>query len=215
MRHIDLPWYLQSEPIIAVLTVENAEDAVPTAKALVQGGVRAIELALRTQAAFDALSRIVEHVPEVLPGVGTVLRPDQCYELVRRGGTFALAPGHNPKVTATAREIGLPFIPGISTASELEQAVESGHRVLKVFPAEHLGGVKYLKSLNGPYRFMDLKYIPLGGVNENNLRDYLALPEVLSVGGSWIASHELISRHDWDSIARNAEKAINVAAREE
>jgi len=201
--------------ILAVLTIENADHAVPAARALLDGGVGAVELALRTNASLESLSRITEEVPEMLVGVGTVLRPDQCHEVARRGGAFALAPGHNPRVTATAREIGLPFVPGIATPTELESAVESGHRVLKVFPAEHLGGVPYLKSLNGPYKFLRLRYIPLGGVNQENLGEYLARPEVLAVGGSWLASAELIAREDWSAISRNAEAASKIAARTE
>lgn len=197
--------------VLAVLTIENAEDAVPTARALLEGGVGGIELALRTNASLEALSRIADEVPEMLIGVGTVLRPDQCHEVVRRGGAFALAPGHNPRVAATAREVGLPFVPGIATASELEAAVESGHRLLKLFPAEHLGGAKYLKSLNGPYKFLGLKYIPLGGVNEDNLGDYLSRPEVLAVGGSWLANGDLIARKDWSTISKNAEAASKIA----
>lgn len=151
----------------------------------------------------------------MLVGVGTVLRPDQCHEVSRRGGTFALAPGHNARVATTAREIGLPFVPGIATASELEAAVEEGHRLLKVFPVEHLGGVGYIESLNGPYKFLNLRYIPLGGVNEKNVADYLSRPEVLAVGGSWIAPPNVIADQDWDTISRNAEAAAKIAAREE
>lgn len=202
---------LHEKRVLAVLTIEKAEHAVPVARALLKGGVSGIELALRTPAAIESIRRVVQEVPEMCVGVGTVIRPDQCHEIARLGVDFGLSPGMNPRVIKAARKAGLPFVPGFATAGELEQAVELGCRVLKLFPSASFGGVQYLKRLDGPYGFLDLKYVPLGGVNEDNLGEYLSYPGVAAVGGSWIAKRELIREEQWDTIARNAERAMKVA----
>ncbi len=206
---------LAEKRIIAVLTIDNAAHAVPVARALLRGGISAIELTLRTPVALECIRRIKAEVDEMSVGVGTVLRRDQCFEIARLGVEFALAPGMNPTVIGAASEAGVPFIPGIATASELEGAVELGCRVLKLFPSESLGGVSYLRRLNGPYGFLDLKYIPLGGVNQDNLGHYLAFPPVTAVGGSWIAKPELIREERWDTITQNAKHAMDIADKTE
>ena len=210
MDYQQLEKTLEEKVVLAVITVDDANHAVPLARALLRGGVSAVELTLRTPAALESIERIVSEVPEMTVGAGTVLRPDQCYEVRRRGAKFAFAPGMNPRVIETAESAGLPFVPGIATASELERAVELGCRVLKIFPSEHLGGVKYLKSLNGPYAFLNLRYVPLGGVSEENLADYLALPSVVAVGGSWIAKPPMIREERWEEIEKNARNAMSV-----
>lgn len=210
MDYQQLEQNLSAKGVLAVLTVDEPRHAAPLARALLNGGVSAIELTLRTPTALESIEQIVSHVPDMAVGVGTVLRPDQCYEIKRRGAQFAFAPGMNPRVIEAAVRAGVPFVPGISTASELERAVELGCRVLKLFPSEHLGGVEYLKSLNGPYAFLNLKYVPLGGVNERNLGDYLSVPGVIAVGGSWIAKREMIREEHWDEITTNARNAMKI-----
>ncbi len=199
--------------VIAVLTLDRSEDAVPLARALLAGGVSAMELTLRTPAAVEALATISREVPEMLAGAGTVLTPEQVRQVAEAGAAFAVAPGTNPKVVGEAQAAGLPFAPGVATASEVERAVDLGCRVLKFFPAEAMGGLKYLKSLATPYAHLDLRYMPLGGLNAANMADYLASPFVLALGGSWLARREVIQKRDWRTITANAAEAADIVRR--
>ena len=205
---------LAEKRVLAVVTLDDSAHAVPLARSLLAGGISAVELTLRTSAAMESIRRMVEEVPEISVGVGTVLRPDQIHEIKRLGAEFAFAPGTNPRVIEAAEAAGIPFVPGIGTASELERAVELGCRVLKLFPSEPLGGTDYLRSLNGPYGFLNLKYVPLGGVNESNLAEYLSFPNVVAVGGSWIAKAGMIREERWDEITENARRAMEIARKE-
>jgi 2-dehydro-3-deoxyphosphogluconate aldolase/(4S)-4-hydroxy-2-oxoglutarate aldolase len=197
--------------VVAVLTVEREEDAVPLARALLKGGVEAMELTLRTPAAVDALRAVVADVPQMLAGVGTVLTPEQVQMVHEAGAAFAVAPGTNPTVLQAAKEVGLPFAPGVATPSEIEQALELGCRILKFFPAEPIGGLAYLKSMATPYAHLGIRFMPLGGVNAQNMADYMKSPLVLGVGGSWIATKETIAGHQWDAIATAAREATETA----
>jgi 2-dehydro-3-deoxyphosphogluconate aldolase/(4S)-4-hydroxy-2-oxoglutarate aldolase len=197
--------------VVAVLTVEREEDAVPLARALLEGGIEAMELTLRTPAAVDALRAVVADVPEMLAGVGTVLTAAQVAQVHEAGAAFAVAPGTNPTVLQAAKELGLPFAPGVATPSEMEQAIELGCRILKFFPAEPIGGMPYLKSMATPYAHLGIRFMPLGGVNAQNMVDYLKSPLVLGVGGSWIASKDAIAARDWDGIAATAREATGTA----
>ncbi len=201
---------LEKRGIIAVLEIENAEDAVPVAKALVEGGVTAIELALRTPAAMPSIELIAKNVPEMMIGIGTIIRKDQVEAVKKAGAHFGVAPGFNPNIVAEADRVGFPFAPGIATASELEGAVEMGNDVLKLFPAEPLGGNKYLNSMAGPYAYLGLRYIPLGGVSLDNLPLWAANDKVIAIGGTWIAKKPLIQEHDWAKITENAREAVKV-----
>lgn len=206
---------VESSGVVAVLIIERAADAVPLAKALLAGGITAMELTLRTAVALDALREVVREVPDILAGVGTVLSPDQVTQVVEAGAAFGVAPGCNPRVLAAAREAGLSFAPGITTATDIEIAVENDCRMLKFFPAEPMGGLKYLKAISAPYAHLGLKYIPLGGVNEDNMASYLSDPLVAALGGSWLAPKTLVSAGDWDGIAALARAASDkvIAAR--
>lgn len=206
----ELQGKLSSSGVIAVITIEDAGQAVPLAKLLVDEGITAMELTLRTGAALDALEAITREVPAMNAGVGTVLKTLQLDDIIKRKALFAVAPGCNPNVITAAIERGFPFAPGISTASELESALETGCSVVKLFPAESLGGVSYLKSLNGPYSFLDLKYIPLGGLNAKNMASWLERPEILAIGGSWIAPVAMINNKNWSGIAANAREAVSI-----
>jgi len=197
--------------VVAVLTVERVEDAVPLARALLAGGVKAMELTLRTPAAVDALRAVVAEVPEMLAGVGTVLTAAQVAQVHEAGAAFAVAPGTNPTVLQTAKELGLPFAPGVATPSEIEQALELGCRVLKFFPAEPIGGLPYLRSMATPYAHLGIRFMPLGGVNAKNMADYMKSPLVLGVGGSWIATKDNIAARDWDAITATAREATETA----
>jgi 2-dehydro-3-deoxyphosphogluconate aldolase/(4S)-4-hydroxy-2-oxoglutarate aldolase len=196
--------------LIAVLVVDDAADAVPLAKALLRGGVDVIELTLRTPAALDALSKIAAETPEITTGIGTILTPAQVNDAKERGAAFGVSPGYNPRVLDTAKRLSFPFAPGVSTASEIESAYEKGCKTLKLFPAENLGGLSYLKNVNAPYAHLSLRYIPLGGVSVSNLKAYLENESVLAVGGSWLAPRNLINEKNWDRITKNCEEAVNI-----
>ncbi len=201
---------IEEAGIIAVLVIEDSSKAVKLAQTLVNSGITAMELTLRTETALDSLKQIADAVPEMLAGAGTVLTTAQVNEVKAAGGDFAVAPGFNPKVMNAAIEASVPYAPGICIPSEIEAAVEAGCRVLKYFHAEGMGGLKYLKGINNPYQYLKLRYIPLGGVNINNMRDYLESPEIIALGGSWIAPAKLINAGDWDTIARNADEAVKI-----
>lgn len=199
---------LKKRGILAVLEFTDVEQAVPTAKALVKGGITAIELALRTEAAEPSIRAIAEGVPEMLIGIGTVIKRGQAERVKSLGAHFAVAPGFNPTILEEAKKVDLPFAPGIVTASELEGALEYDCNVLKLFPAEPLGGVKYLDSMAGPYNYLGLKFIPLGGVSLLNLKSWASNSKVLAIGGTWIAKKDLIINKDWAQIEKNAKEAM-------
>ncbi len=195
---------LEKSAVVAGFSIEKPEQAVPVAKALLAGGIDAIELTFRTPAALEAVKAIAEAVPEILLGVGTILTPEQVDQVKEAGAHFAVAPGMNPRVIRAAADAGLPFAPGISTPSELEAAVELGCRFLKFFPAEAAGGIAYLRSMGAPYKHLGIQYFPLGGLNASNMVDYLKEPNVPTIGGSWIVKKELVDNEDWAGITASA-----------
>lgn len=197
--------------IIAVLTIDSVENAVPLAQTLLNSGIRAMELTLRTPQAMDCLVRIVNEVPDMLAGVGTVIRPDQVLEAKKNGAAFAVSPGTNRGVLQAAKDEGLFFGPGIATPSDIETALEFDCRLMKFFPAETSGGLPHLRSMAAPYSYLGLQFIPLGGINENNLASYLSDPLIAAIGGSWIASPEEIRTADWNAIAAKARTASKLA----
>ncbi|HET6411572.1 MAG TPA: bifunctional 4-hydroxy-2-oxoglutarate aldolase/2-dehydro-3-deoxy-phosphogluconate aldolase [Anaeromyxobacter sp.] len=201
--------------VVAVLVIEDVEKAVPLAETLVASGVNIMELAMRTRASMDALEAIASRVPDMIPGVGTILRPDQLVEAKRRGAVFAVAPGTNRAVIEAALANGMPMAPGIAVPSDIETALEYGCRILKFFPAEPQGGLGYLRAIHAPYAHLGLEYIPLGGVSEANCREYLAERSVIAVGGSWIAPRERIAAGDFTSIGQAAARAARACRREE
>lgn len=199
--------------VVAVLTLDDAEVAVPLAQALVAGGVDCIELTLRTDAALEALRRIRASVPHMLVGVGTILTPQQVREVVTAGATFGVAPGMNPRVVQAAQEAGLPFAPGICTPTDIEHALELGCRLLKFFPSELCGGLAYLRSIAAPFAHLGVRYLPLGGVGAGNAEAYLREPLVHALGGSWIAPREAIQKRDWATIGKNAREVAAIVKR--
>ena len=201
---------LETTGVLAVLVIDDAADAVPVAEALLAGGVNAMELTLRTDAAIGALKAIRKLVPNMLVGIGTILTPDQVREVVAEGAAFGVSPGINPKVVEAAAEHGLPFAPGIATPSEVELALSFGCRRLKFFPAEALGGLGYLRAMSPPYNHLGVKYVPLGGVGPKNLAEYIADPLIAAVGGSWLAPRDKIAAKDWKAIEQNAREARTI-----
>lgn len=199
---------IAKEGIIAVLEMESEQNAVPTAKALLDGGIKIIELALRTQAAFPSISLIAKEVPQIIIGIGTIIESGQAASVKKESPVrFGVSPGINPDIVKEAIAANLPFAPGIATPSELEQAISLGCRVVKFFPAEGMGGLSYLKSINAPYNHLGIKYIPLGGVTAENLPGYAKFNPVIAIGGSWIAPKDLISAQNWAEITRRAKEA--------
>lgn len=194
--------------VVAVLVIDEASDAVPLARALLDGGITAMELTLRTPAAVEALRRIAAEVPEMTVGAGTVLTVDQVAEVADAGAAFAVSPGVNPAVLEAARERGLSFAPGIMTPTDIESALALGCRLLKFFPAESSGGLKHLRNIAAPYAHLGIGYVPLGGLNADNMTEYLAFEAVAAIGGSWLAKREVIRAGDWAAVAATARFAI-------
>lgn len=198
---------LEAAPLIAVLVVDDPEDVVPLARALYRGGIRAVELTLRRPDALKILRILVDEMPELVVGAGTVLTDAQVEDVKAAGAAFGVSPGFNPSVVEHARELGLPFAPGVSSPSEVELAWGLGCNVLKLFPAESLGGIKYVKTLMGPYGHLHLKFIPLGGLDEENFMNYLCEPEILAVGGSWLTPLKMIRARAWNLIEERCRAA--------
>lgn len=200
-------------PVIAVLIIENREDAIPLAKALLNGGITTMELTLRTPVALGALHDIRTKVPEMLAGVGTVIHPDQVAEAKSAGAAFGVSPGVNRRVIEAAHASAFPFAPGVCTPSDIETALEYGYRLMKFFPAEPSGGLPYLRSMIAPYMHLGLEFVPLGGLNAKNFTTYLAEPFIPAIGGSWLAPKDAVAKGDWKQITKLASEAVTAAAK--
>jgi 2-dehydro-3-deoxyphosphogluconate aldolase / (4S)-4-hydroxy-2-oxoglutarate aldolase len=196
--------------IIPVITIERVEDAVPLARALVAGGLNALEITLRTPAAPAAAAAIARNVPEAILGLGTVLTAQDLKTARDLGARFALSPGATPELLDAAGEGALPFIPGIQTSSELMAALARGFSVVKFFPAGQAGGTAALRALAGP--FPQVRFCPTGGVGEDNFTDWLGLPNVACVGGSWLAPAADMRAGNWAAITARACRAVAKAA---
>ncbi|MDR1017394.1 MAG: bifunctional 4-hydroxy-2-oxoglutarate aldolase/2-dehydro-3-deoxy-phosphogluconate aldolase [Lachnospiraceae bacterium] len=192
--------------IIPVIALDDANDAVLLAKALISGGLQIAEVTFRTDAAADSIKAIKKECPEMLLIAGTVLTTAQVDEAINAGGDVIVAPGFNGKIVDYCKSKRVPIIPGVATASEIEQAIEHEINVVKFFPAEAMGGVKTIKALSGPYN--KIKFMPTGGINLENMKDYLNLSQVISVGGSWMVSKELIKNKKFDEITKLTLEAV-------
>lgn len=199
---------LLKRPVIPVIVIEDADDAVPLAEALLKGGIDIIEVTFRTAAAAEAIRRISKELPEMLVGAGTILTPEQAGEALDAGARFGLAPGLNPTVVERFRATGGIFIPGVMTPSDIERGLALDCRLLKFFPAGAAGGITLLKALAGPYSNRDLKFCPTGGVNLDNMSAYLSLPIVANVGGTWLATRQRIADKQWAIITEQAKEAL-------
>ena len=184
----------KSGPVIPVIVISNPEQAVPLARALLAGGIRVLEITLRSDAALEAIRRIRSELPEALVGAGTVLSGEDLQAVTEAGGCFAISPGLTSRLLAAAEQASVPLIPGIATASELMTALEAGLTELKFFPAQATGGVQMLQSLSGP--FPQMRFCPTGGITPQNYTEYLALKNVDCVGGSWLVPAEKIAKED-------------------
>jgi 2-dehydro-3-deoxyphosphogluconate aldolase/(4S)-4-hydroxy-2-oxoglutarate aldolase len=201
---------LAGQPVIPVLKIDDAAQAVPLARALAKGGLRAIEITLRTPDALDAIRRVAGEVEEAVVGAGTILNAKQFEQAAAAGSRFIVSPGITPQVLAAADGSDVPLLPGAVTPGEMMMALEAGLDFLKFFPAEQAGGVAFLKSLASP--FGGLRFCPTGGITAANARDYLNLPNVQCVGGSWVAPDAMLKSGDWDGISALAREASRLKA---
>ena len=204
---MDIVKTLGDAGVIPVIVIENESDAVPLARALVSGGLPVLEVTFRTKAAAAAIAAIRREVPEAVVGAGTVLTVDQLRAAQEAGAAFCVAPGFDPAIVDAAKAAGMPFCPGVATASELSQALSAGCRLVKFFPAEAAGGVKMIKNLLGAFRFTGVRFMPTGGVNLANVADYLAVPEIACCGGTWIVPKDALASGDWTTIGKIASDA--------
>lgn len=200
---------LEKVPVVPVVVIDDADKAVPVAQALVAGGLPIIEVTMRTAAAPDAIAAIAEHVPQAIIGAGTVLSAEQARSIVAAGAKFIVSPGLHDAVVAAANDLNVPIIPGVATATELQQAWNMGLRILKFFPAGQAGGLPMIKALASVFR--DVVFMPTGGVSPSNLKDYLASPAVLACGGSWLTPSDAIADGDYDRIKTLASEALAIA----
>lgn len=194
--------------IVPVVEIDDARHAVPLADALIAGGLPVVEITFRTAAAAEAIAAISRARPDVLLGAGTVLDTGQLETAQAAGARFALSPGLDLAVVQRARALGLPFVPGILTPSEIQTALAAGCRLVKFFPATAAGGPAMLKAIAAPFAQTGLAFNPTGGISLTSLPDWLAIPSVRAVGGTWIAPREAIARGDWDGIAARARSAV-------
>jgi 2-dehydro-3-deoxyphosphogluconate aldolase / (4S)-4-hydroxy-2-oxoglutarate aldolase len=199
---------LTRAPVVPVLSIANLEDAVPLARALVDAGLPVLEVTLRTGVAREAIRAIAAGVPDAIVGAGTVLTPQDLDAVEQAGAKFAIAPGCTEAMYAASRDAEIPFIPAIATASELMRGLEHGHARFKFFPAESAGGVGALRSFAGP--FAQAKFCPTGGIDAAKARDYLRLPNVVTVGGSWMVPRNLLAARDWNAIGALARACIGL-----
>ncbi|MCZ4610821.1 bifunctional 4-hydroxy-2-oxoglutarate aldolase/2-dehydro-3-deoxy-phosphogluconate aldolase [Streptomyces sp. Lzd4kr] len=196
---------LDLAPVVPVVVIDDASDAVPLARALVAGGLPAIEVTLRTPAALEAIEAVADAVPDAVVGAGTVITPEQVRLAVTAGARFLVSPGWTDLLLEAMRASGVPYLPGVSTTSEVVALLERGVREMKFFPAEAAGGTAYLKSLNGP--LPQARFCPTGGIGPATAPDYLALPNVGCVGGSWMLPADAVAARDWERVEALAREA--------
>lgn len=207
-RGMDLIQILSKNRILPAVTINDVEEALPLAEALLKGGLEIMEIAFRTKAAEASITQIRKHFPEMTVGAGTLIHTDQVLKAIDSGALFGLAPGFNPRVCQFAIDHKFEMIPGVITPSEIENAIDLGFRTLKLFPISQFGGIELLKALNGPYGQLGVRYIPMGGVDMGNFMEYLKNKNVVSVGGSWISSGKLIETKNFQAIQENVTHAL-------
>jgi 2-dehydro-3-deoxyphosphogluconate aldolase/(4S)-4-hydroxy-2-oxoglutarate aldolase len=199
---------LASTKVLPVLTIHSTEDALLVCSALAAGGIRAVEITLRTPAALAAIQEVKRQLPEFIVAAGTVRSVSDMQAVVSVGVDFAVSPGFTPMLSQCAESLDLPFLPGVSTPSEIIAGSECGHRTFKLFPAAAVGGIPLLKALASP--FGDILFCPTGGIGPHDFLDYLSLPNVLCIGGSWMVDPRLIEARQWDMIKALASECVTL-----
>ena len=200
--------FLNGQPVIPVLKIDRIADAVPLARALVKGGLPAIEITLRTPDALDAIRLVVDEVPDAIVGVGTVLSGDDFANAIDAGARFIVSPGTTHELLDVANQSEVPFLPGATTPSEIMAMRDEGYEILKFFPAEQSGGIAFLKAIASP--LSGIRFCPTGGISMKNAADYLALPNVICVGGSWVAPDAELAAGNWTHIEQLAREAAGL-----
>ncbi|QSA98737.1 bifunctional 4-hydroxy-2-oxoglutarate aldolase/2-dehydro-3-deoxy-phosphogluconate aldolase [Methylococcus sp. EFPC2] len=203
---MNLDQIIAETSVMPVMVIERLEDAVPLAHALVEGGIRVLEITLRTAAGLDAVRAIRQSVPDAIVGVGTIATPDQLKASIDAGAQFGVSPGSTPRLLQAVADSKLPFLPGVATISEVIQALEFGFDVQKFFPAVQAGGVKMLEAFRGP--FPQVRFCPTGGINVQNAPEFFKLPNVVCVGGSWLTPKDLVAGGKWAEIKHLAREAV-------
>jgi 2-dehydro-3-deoxyphosphogluconate aldolase/(4S)-4-hydroxy-2-oxoglutarate aldolase len=198
--------------LVCVAVIEKTDDAVPLTEALIAGGLNCIEVTFRTAGAAESIARIRKNLPNAIVGAGTLLTPDQVKQAVDAGAQFGVSPGLSEAVSKAAHENKFPLFPGVITPGEIMRALELGWKHLKFFPSETFGGVNALKALIGPFGHTGVKFIPTGGITAATLPNYLAIPQVAAVGGSWMAEKKLVAEKDWAKITSLTAEAMKVIA---
>jgi 2-dehydro-3-deoxyphosphogluconate aldolase/(4S)-4-hydroxy-2-oxoglutarate aldolase len=204
--------FFLKQRLICVAVIDQPSDAVPLAEALLAGGLNCIEVTFRTAGAADAIARIRHGVPQIIVGAGTLLSSEQVKQAVGAGAQFGVSPGLSEIVSTTAQKNDFTLFPGVITPTEVMRALELGWRNLKFFPAETFGGVNALKALGGPFGHTDVKFIPTGGITAATLPNYLAIPQVAAVGGSWMAERKLVAEKSWDKITALTAEAMKISS---
>ena len=194
--------------VVPVVVLEDAEQAVPTAKALLAGGITAMEITFRTAAAKDSIAKVARAVPEMLVGAGTVINVEQLHDAVEAGAKFIVSPGSDPEVIAEAMKLNVPITPGVVTPSEIMMGLKLGVKVFKFFPAETYGGLKAIKALSGP--FPQIRFIPTGGINQQNAAEYYKNPKIVAVGGSWMVTKDMVAAGDFEGITAKSKAATDL-----
>ena len=194
--------------VVPVVVLEDAEQAVPTAKALLTGGINAMEITFRTAAARDSIAKVAKEVPEMIVGAGTVINVEQLHAAVEAGAQFIVSPGSDADIIQEAMKLGVAVTPGVVTPSEIMLGLRLGVKVFKFFPAESFGGLKTIKALCGP--FPQIRIIPTGGINQANVADYFKNPKIVAVGGSWMCTKDMISAGDFDAITEKSRAATDL-----
>ena len=205
---LDIKHIMDTSPVMPVLVIKNVEHAVPLAQALYRGGLKVLEITLRTKAALEAITLIREHLPDAIVGAGTVIDAETLMAAEQAGASFFVSPGTTDSLLKAAQYSSKPLLPGVATPGEAMKLYEQGFSALKFFPAEAAGGVAMLKAIGGPLPQLD--FCPTGGINLNNAAQYLAVPSVRCVGGSWMAPDNLIQAQDWQAIEAMARAAAQL-----
>ena len=194
--------------VVPVVVLDDAEQAVPTAKALLAGGINAMEITFRTAAAKASIAKVASEVPEMIVGAGTVINAQQLHDAVEAGAKFIVSPGSDEAIIAEAMKLNVPITPVVVTPSEIMLGLSLGVKVFKFFPAESFGGLKTIKALCGP--FPQIRFIPTGGINQNNAAEYFKNPKIVAVGGSWMVTRDMVAAGDFDAIAAKSRAATDL-----
>jgi len=210
MKQKELFERMEKAGVVPVIAIESEDKALQLADALIEGGLPVAEITFRTDAAAGVISKLKKERPELLLGAGTILSVENLLKAKECGAVFGVSPGLNPEIVKKAIEIDFPFFPGVMTPSEIEQGLSFGIKILKFFPSEAAGGIAMIKAVSAPYNHLGVRFIPTGGCNIKNLADYLEVPRVFVVGGTWIAKKEVISAGEWDRIKENAKEVVQI-----